>query len=842
MKDTFDGKNGITFTGIITQKEIADILCKATFMIYPPDFPETFGISTLEALYYNVIPITSRHGALEQIAIEEMSYLMNYSIKNNGGQNSRFINLVNEAYYNKYLTQQKQYKCDELKPYVAWSGVALQWKQHFFRKFGMIMSRDETTRARELNGNYNKLFKVRHINSEDRIEYFPKKQESRIIIVTPMYNAEKYIANCINSVAAQLYDNYVHYIIDDCSTDNSVAVAKETISNLREDLQLQFHIIENKVNVGALANQVAAIKYVDSNPWDIVALLDGDDWLYNDPDIFTYINSLYPEYQMTYGSCWSLADSIPLIAQDYPQEVKENKSYRDYPFNWGIPYTHLRTFSMSLFNAIDLKQLQNEEGSYYKAGGDGSLMYAMLEESKPEEIKAVKRLLVNYNDVNPLNDYKVNADEQNTNQKLIVNKRGEEESGKVLYEIHQGVLNRDEESMKKYKDIVEKREMAWIDNLDGMWIKPRLEWVWNTFQRLNIPYDAKILDIGSWTGGFANTLYERGYTNITCLDINNEVVRLGSETFPHLNWLEGDIENCELEEQYDVVCMFEVLEHLFNPIETIEKLKGNLTDGGVLLYTIPTPDVVMGLDGNAVEHVSVIQQNQIEPISFFMDIVQSEDGFKWFSGGVNKNPKTGAPKKHIIIGVPTAKNIETATFKSIYDLIIPDGYETHIQFFYGYNIAQIRNLMANYTLLNGFDYMFWVDSDIVLPTDTLVKLLAHKKEIAAGVYIQRKHEAKIPEVYMWNDTGGMRNATLNEVHGDKLMEVAGIGFGCVLTSNKLLKEIGYPQFEYKSTLDFKDTVSEDVDFCIKAKNKGYKIYADTSIKCDHIGTHIFKIT
>ena len=34
---------------------------------------------------------------------------------------------------------------------------------------------------------------------------------------------------------------------------------------------------------------------------------------------------------------------------------------------------------------------------------------------------------------------------------------------------------------------------------------------------------------------------------------------------------------------------------------------------------------------------------------------------------------------------------------------------------------------------------------------------------------------------------------------------------------------------------------EDVDFCLKAKGKGFKLYADCSVKCEHIGTHIFKV-
>ena len=42
----------ITFTGVITQSEIAEILAKSWMMLYPGEYPETFGITTLESLLY----------------------------------------------------------------------------------------------------------------------------------------------------------------------------------------------------------------------------------------------------------------------------------------------------------------------------------------------------------------------------------------------------------------------------------------------------------------------------------------------------------------------------------------------------------------------------------------------------------------------------------------------------------------------------------------------------------------------------------------------------------------------------------------------------------------------
>jgi len=68
------------------------------------------------------------------------------------------------------------------------------------------------------------------------------------------------------------------------------------------------------------------------------------------------------------------------------------------------------------------------------------------------------------------------------------------------------------------------------------------------------------------------------------------------------------------------------------------------------------------------------------------------------------------------------------------------------------------------------------------------------------------------------------------------MEVFGIGFGCVLVNTQVLKEIGYPQFKYTSSIDFNQTISEDVDFCVKAIKKGYKIHVLPGLLYEHISS------
>ena len=71
--------------------------------------------------------------------------------------------------------------------------------------------------------------------------------EQKIVIISPFYNAETYIGRCIVSVAAQDYNNYKHILIDDCSTDNSIAVVANTINKLPEDSTVEDNNVQTVI-------------------------------------------------------------------------------------------------------------------------------------------------------------------------------------------------------------------------------------------------------------------------------------------------------------------------------------------------------------------------------------------------------------------------------------------------------------------------------------------------------------------------------------------------------------------------------------------------------------------
>lgn len=189
--------------------------------------------------------------------------------------------------------------------------------------------------------------------------------------------------------------------------------------------------------------------------------------------------------------------------------------------------------------------------------------------------------------------------------------------------------------------------------------------------------------------------------------------------------------------------------------------------------------------------------------------------------------------KKILIAIPTARYIEADTFKSIYDLILPEGYHVTYQHFYGYRVDQVRNLIADW-VVKGFDYLFSVDHDIVLPPDALLKLLRVDKPLVCGVYRQRVEPQQI-EIFKYPVQTRMSIEELYSAPQDRV-RIGGCGFGCTLVHKDVLIKVGYPQFEYHVALDHANTISEDTDFCRKVDSCGIEMWCDRTVLCGHIGS------
>ena len=154
-----------------------------------------------------------------------------------------------------------------------------------------------------------------------------------------------------------------------------------------------------------------------------------------------------------------------------------------------------------------------------------------------------------------------------------------------------------------------------------------------------------------------------------------------------------------------------------------------------------------------------------------------------------------------------------------------------------------RNLLSLYAIENGFDNVLWLDSDMLFPPNTLTKLEAYSMDMVTGLYVKR-HEPvepvlyeKIEEPERGSDGKLIANiASYTNYPSDSFFTVAGCGFGCVLTSTKLLKHVWD---EYGPAFTPYPWASEDISFCHRVNQLGYQIYCDSSVSCGHIGQFIY---
>ena len=141
-----------------------------------------------------------------------------------------------------------------------------------------------------------------------------------VSILTTVYNREKYIAACIDSVLASSYQDWELIIVDDVSTDTSVAIAK---SYEKKDARIKVYV--NDKNLGDYPNRNKAASYAKGT---YIKYLDADDVIYpHGLEIMVHTMEQFPEAALG-------------ISQKVVEDVKP------YPFVMQPKETFTREFLM----------------------------------------------------------------------------------------------------------------------------------------------------------------------------------------------------------------------------------------------------------------------------------------------------------------------------------------------------------------------------------------------------------------------------------------------------------------------------------------------------------------
>ncbi len=101
-----------------------------------------------------------------------------------------------------------------------------------------------------------------------------------VSIIIPVYNTEQYIERCARSLFEQTLDNIEYIFVDDCSTDNSVAVLNRTLAEYPHRAGHAF-IISHTHNRGVAAARQTGLDQVSG---EYTIHCDSDDWV--TPDMY----------------------------------------------------------------------------------------------------------------------------------------------------------------------------------------------------------------------------------------------------------------------------------------------------------------------------------------------------------------------------------------------------------------------------------------------------------------------------------------------------------------------------------------------------------------------------
>lgn len=155
----------------------------------------------------------------------------------------------------------------------------------------------------------------------------------------PTYNVAPYVREAIESVLRQTYSDFELLVIDDCSTDETIAVVR-SIDNVR------IRIVQNEKNVGLAENLNRGLSHINT---EYVARMDGDDiaepfWLERE---VTVLDS-HPEIGICSGGFERFGTITSLVR--FPERHEDCMANMLFECSVIVP-----TFRMSLYRNLGLR-------------------------------------------------------------------------------------------------------------------------------------------------------------------------------------------------------------------------------------------------------------------------------------------------------------------------------------------------------------------------------------------------------------------------------------------------------------------------------------------------------
>lgn len=226
-----------------------------------------------------------------------------------------------------------------------------------------------------------------------------------IVISAGLYN-EEHIKQCSDTVVMQcgvLVKKHI-IIMDCCPKEKEHSKYKNTI---------EVHQIGK---FGSVSNIFQGIRYAKPEPEDIICLLDLDDKLTSLQSLYTVESNYTGDTLLTYGSYTNRSN--PGHNVKFCGAYTENEDIR--LAKWKA--SHLKTFKFKLWKELCSKyfrRLKDKSNNWLMSAGDMAIMMNLYELAGYDRTKWISEKIYEYNDINPLNDHKVDPILQKSTENYI---------------------------------------------------------------------------------------------------------------------------------------------------------------------------------------------------------------------------------------------------------------------------------------------------------------------------------------------------------------------------------------------------------------------------------------
>lgn len=185
-----------------------------------------------------------------------------------------------------------------------------------------------------------------------------------------------------------------------------------------------------------------------------------------------------------------------------------------------------------------------------------------------------------------------------------------------------------------------------------------------------------------------------------------------------------------------------------------------------------------------------------------------------------------------LIAVPCMDQVATPFCQSL--VTLRKVGDCTISFNVGSLVSESREHLAAQAINGAYDYVMWFDSDMMFNADVMERMAEHMKtyDIVTGVYFRRRPPftpVLFKRLFIENNVHVIED--YNDYPTDRVFEVEGIGFGCVMMKTEVLLSC---IAKYGTCFSMIGRNGEDVSFSMRARNCGYKIMCDPTIQCGHI--------